>query len=159
LVKYPRLYECEHHGDSKFTYKDDAELLAWIKKGVKNPDRVPIEAQLADWADTMAYSVNDIEDVVRAGLLSFAELRSRAHEISNDVCEKLEKEAAREERKLSSLVEITSAAAIRELANDLEKRYAKPTELRMRKANLTQRPSRAPAHRSGQAAQSSRFDS
>jgi dGTPase len=136
LVKYPRLYDCQHHSDSNFTYKDDAELLAWIKEGVKNPDRKPIEAQLADWADTMAYSVNDIEDVVRAGLLSFVEMRSRAQEISKVVCEKLAKEAEKEGHKPKLVPEITSAKAIIGLAKDLEEKYAKPTELRVRKANL-----------------------
>ena len=136
LVKYPRLYDCEHHCDCKFTYKDDAALLEWIKKGVKNPEATPIEAQLADWADTMAYAVNDIEDVVRAGLLSFAEMRLRADDISKKVQEKLAKQAETEKRKFKPIPAITSAKAIEGLANDLEGRYAEQSELRMRKAKL-----------------------
>jgi dGTPase len=37
LVKYPELYSRKHAKDSSFTYEADCELLAWIKKGVKNP--------------------------------------------------------------------------------------------------------------------------
>lgn len=136
LVKYPRIYDCEQDKGSKFTYKSDSELLAWIKSGVKSPDTTPIEAQLADWADQMAYSVNDIEDIVRAGLLRFNEMRNRANRISEHTCEKLEKEANAEGRKPALVPLVTSAEAVVALANELEDNYEKPPDLRQRKAKL-----------------------
>jgi dGTPase len=136
LVKYPELYRRKHAKDSSFTYEADRELLAWIKKGVKDPTAIPIEAQLADWADQMAYSVNDIEDVVRAGLLSFVEMRTRAQEISDDVRKKIKGKAVKRGTKPNYQPQITSPEAIVMLANELEERYAQPRELRQRKANL-----------------------
>jgi dGTPase len=136
LVKYPNLYNCEQDRGSKFTYINDSELLAWIKKGLKNSNNTPVEAQLADWADQMAYSVNDIEDIVRAGLLRFNEMRSRAQEISDKVSARLRKAASSGGYKLALVPKVTGADAIVELANELEDRYEKPSELRQRKANL-----------------------
>lgn len=136
LVKYPEIYDPKRHKESKFTYEADRELLAWIKKGLRKPESIPIEAQLADWADQMAYSVNDIEDIVRAGLLSFMEMRTRASEISKRTCAKLQNSAKKADRKPNYVPRITDSAAIVRLANELEERYARPSDLRQRKANL-----------------------
>ncbi len=136
LVKYPAIYDPKRHSDSKFTYESDRELLSWIKKGINNPRATPLETQLADWADQMAYSVNDIEDVVRAGLLYFTEMRTRAKEISERVCAKLKSIANKAAQKPNYVPQLTGSDAIIGLANELEERYAKPAELRQRKANL-----------------------
>ena len=90
LVKYPVVYDpacssCK----PRFTYASDAKTLEWIKEGVKDKFKKPIEGEIADWADEVAYSVNDIEDSLRAGLLSFVDLEMRAEEISREVRKKL----------------------------------------------------------------------
>ncbi len=126
LVKYPNLYNKKHDTGSKFTYVDDSKLLAWIKDGIKKPESTPIETQLADWADQMAYCVNDIEDVMRAGLLSLVEMKTRAKEISERATPKIGK----------AVPDITAPSSIEALADDLEERYAKPSDLRERKMNL-----------------------
>ena len=136
LIKYPEIYDPARLEDSKFTYKSDEPLVDWIKNGIKDRARTPLEAQLADWADQMAYSVNDIEDIVRAGLLQFTEVRIRAKEISEDVCKKLKRAAERIGSEPKYVPAITSNDAIQALANELEERYAKPGEFRQRKANL-----------------------
>jgi dGTPase len=96
LTKYPRLFSrsdfIDEHGHPilegtkpkkpKFVYDHHAGLLAWIKEGVKNSAAKPIEGEIADWADTAAYSVNDIEDNLRAGIMDFLEMRKRADQIS-----------------------------------------------------------------------------
>jgi dGTPase len=136
LVKYPALYDPKKKQKGKFTYASDQPLLEWIKEGVRQPQAKPLEGQLADWADQMAYSVNDIEDVVRAGLLTFVEMRSRAEEISVRAREKY-KEARTERGEAEDPVpSIISSDKIVALANDFERRFAAPQTLRERKVNL-----------------------
>jgi len=136
LIKYPRIYNPKRSDGSKFTYQDDRQLLAWVKKGIRQRDRLPIEAQLADWADQIAYSVNDTEDIVRAGLLKFTDMRTRAQEISDDACRRLKSAAVKQDRKPNYISKVTDPKAIIQLANDLEERYAKPERLIQRKVNL-----------------------
>lgn len=136
LIKYPDVYNAKHSDGSRFTYQEDQHLLQWVKQGIKKPHRTSIEAQLADWADQMAYSVNDIEDVVRSGLLTFTEMRIRAQEISDDACKKIKTSAKREHTVPNYVPAITSPAAIIKLADELEKRYAEPAQLLRRKVNL-----------------------
>jgi dGTPase len=135
-VKYPEIYNAATNKGSKFTYEEDSELFSWIKNGVENRDQCPLEAQLADWADQMIYSVNDIEDATRAGLLNFVDMRTRAQEISNDAEASLAKDAAKLGRTLILRPDITGEEAIVRLAQKLEEKYAKPKSLRERKANL-----------------------
>jgi dGTPase len=135
LVKYPELYD-PAMDTVKFTYREDAELLGWIKDGIKQPNRIPVEGQLADWADQMAYSVNDIEDIVRAGLLDFAEMRIRAEAISDLACARLTRDAARRSESARCPQDITGAPAVVGLAGQLEELYTRPHKIRERKVNL-----------------------
>jgi dGTPase len=122
LTKYPTLFRKKDFKGRKpeFVYKDHAALLKWIKNGVRSPIQRPIECEIAEWADTSVYSVNDIEDNFRAGLLDFQEMEKRADEIEA-VCQGYK----------------ITAAEIKALARDLhEKLVIKPTTLRQRKAAL-----------------------
>ncbi|OKX85099.1 deoxyguanosinetriphosphate triphosphohydrolase [Corynebacterium glutamicum] len=47
-------------------YDEDAEILAWIRQGHKDL-RPPIEAQVMDFSDDIAYSVHDVEDGIVSG--------------------------------------------------------------------------------------------
>lgn len=128
LVKYPNLFNREQKPEEQhFTYAEDAELLKWIKDGVHDPSRKPIEGEIADWADQVAYCVNDIEDTLRAGLLSFIELRVRADEVSRAAS----KGAGREGEP-----SVTSPEAVRTLALGLQEQLLEPRDLRQRKINL-----------------------
>jgi len=135
LVKYPNLYDAAVEG-SKFTYESDQKLLGWIKEGIKDPLSTPIEGQIADWADQIAYSVNDIEDVVRAGLLSFVEMKTRAAEISAEAENKYLKARKEHGGEVKTLPHITSGKAIKKLASTFEEKFAAPSQLRDRKVNL-----------------------
>jgi dGTPase len=136
LVKYPELYDSQKQQKGKFTYASDQALLEWIKEGVKQPHAKPLEGQLADWADQMAYSVNDIEDVVRAGLLSFVEMRSRAEDISVRAEEKYKEARIERGEAEDPTPSMISRDAIVALADEFEERFAAPKTLRERKVNL-----------------------
>lgn len=135
LVKYPRLHNPCEEQKGKFTYKLDEDLLKWIKKGVTASEQLPLEAQIADWADQMAYSVNDIEDVVRAGLLSFPEMKARAAEILAEAKEKFVGTSAKS-KKLRSIPKMLTITSIEKIADEFQKKFITPKELRQRKINL-----------------------
>lgn len=131
LVKYPSIFDPTKHGDScKFTYAEDRDLLSWIKENVATPGRKPIEGEIADWADQVAYAVNDIEDTLRAGLLSFVEADTRADEVSLKATQNLEKLGAEVDP------EITGKEAIRSCVRHLQNKLVQPRDLRERKINL-----------------------
>jgi dGTPase len=139
LIKYTKPYDHENHDSPKCVYSSDEELVRWVKEGIKDPLKTPIEGQIADWADQITYSINDMEDVVRAGLLSFADLRSKSEEISDVAISKFKK--ARRERDGNSpeeIPDILSAGNISKFASTLEDLFVAPALIRDRKINLKQ---------------------
>jgi dGTPase len=54
-------------------YADDVPVFTWIREGAADRARC-LEAQIMDWADDVAYSVHDLEDGVRAGLVELQRL-------------------------------------------------------------------------------------
>ena len=64
-TKYPWTKD----GRRKFgVYDDDVELFAWVRAGRDDEGR-PLESQVMDWADDVAYSVHDVEDGIVGGLV------------------------------------------------------------------------------------------
>lgn len=50
-------------------YDEDAAILAWVREG--HTDALPpIEAQVMDWSDDIAYSVHDVEDGIVSGRIT-----------------------------------------------------------------------------------------
>lgn len=63
-TKYPWPHRA---GQRKFgVYADDLPVFGWLRQGAA-PETRPIEAQIMDWADDVAYSVHDVEDGIQAG--------------------------------------------------------------------------------------------
>ena len=52
----------------KFVYKEDEPILEWACKG-NDKKELSLECQIMDWADNIAYSVHDLEDLLDAGIL------------------------------------------------------------------------------------------
>lgn len=50
-------------------YDEDAEILAWLREG-HTDDRPPMEAQVMDCSDDIAYSVHDVEDGILSGRIT-----------------------------------------------------------------------------------------
>lgn len=78
-VKYPWGYaraDAHPKGERgrKFgVYPDDADAFRWLKEGAPS-ETVPLEGQVMDLADDIAYSVHDFEDAVATGAADLAEL-------------------------------------------------------------------------------------
>jgi dGTPase len=72
-IKYP--WPSAENSQKFGLYDDDAEIFAWVKNGVIG-ERTPLEAQVMDWADDVAYSVHDFEDSVQAGQIIIGNLES-----------------------------------------------------------------------------------
>jgi dGTPase len=127
LIKYSDLFKRpEFDGSSNFTYFEDETLLKWIKGGRKGKS---LECQIADWADAVAYSVDDTEDAFRAGILDFEQMKQRAGQISNIAKKKLEK------ARIADDPSITAPTAIQDEAKKLED-ISKILSLRQRKRAL-----------------------
>lgn len=70
-VKYPRTRtNADGSINRKYSaYDEDADVLAWARAG-HTDDRPPMEAQVMDFSDDIAYSVHDVEDGIVSGRVS-----------------------------------------------------------------------------------------
>jgi len=69
-VKYPWARGEAPDGGPKFgVYADDRPVFDWLREGAPEGGR-PIEAQVMDLSDDIAYSVHDVEDAVFGGFFS-----------------------------------------------------------------------------------------
>lgn len=54
-------------GQEKFSYDEDTKLVHKISQGIR---KKTFECEIMDWADEIAYSVHDLEDGIKAGMIS-----------------------------------------------------------------------------------------
>lgn len=67
LLKYPWLYT---QGAKKWgAYHTEQSEFDWAREWNRGDSNRSAEAELMDWADDVAYSVHDVEDFYRAGLI------------------------------------------------------------------------------------------
>ncbi|GAA6123997.1 deoxyguanosinetriphosphate triphosphohydrolase [Bifidobacterium psychraerophilum] len=89
-VKYPwTLNEAAQHPkgerSAKFcVYPDDVDVFRWLKQGEHGTER-PMECQVMDLSDDIAYSVHDVEDAIVAG--SFNPLTLADHKVIDAIVE------------------------------------------------------------------------
>jgi len=76
IMKYPWLREPDHTDRQKkwAAYAEDRPMFEFARAGL-TPGIKTLEAAIMDWADDIAYSVHDLEDFYRAGLVSWLHLR------------------------------------------------------------------------------------
>ncbi len=62
-------------------YPDDLPVFTWLREGAPEGGR-PLETQVMDWADDVAYSVHDLEDGVLSGQVRLEDLRRDGAELA-----------------------------------------------------------------------------
>ncbi|UIZ91686.1 deoxyguanosinetriphosphate triphosphohydrolase [Corynebacterium sp. CNCTC7651] len=140
-------------------YDEDAELLAWIRAG-HDDDRPPIEAQVMDFADDIAYSVHDVEDGIISGrislrvlwdLVELAALAEKGAAAFGGTIESL-LDAANELRTMPSIgaasefnYSLASWAQLKQLTSELVGRYVGAVVAATREAHASTTASIAPA--------------
>lgn len=84
VLKYPWFRETAGHRHRKFgAYRSEQREFDWAREGLGSARSV--EAELMDWADDIAYSVHDLDDFVRAGIIPLDRLRSDESEFGEFV--------------------------------------------------------------------------
>ncbi len=71
---------------SKFgIYNDDSQIFSWVREtgasGLSS-GRTPLEAQIMDWSDDVAYSVHDLEDGIVTGKIKIKEIERSLSDIA-----------------------------------------------------------------------------
>lgn len=81
VLKYPWLWTAGTHEDKWGAYRSEENELAWARQLHPQGDEArSAEAELMDWSDDIAYSVHDLEDFYRAGLIPIHILVRYPHE-------------------------------------------------------------------------------
>lgn len=78
LIKYPTKYsdvdKSQSIKDWKFYYDEDEKLVNWVKEGAPSGEHgveKSFECQIMDWSDDIAYSTHDLEDGLKAGMITY----------------------------------------------------------------------------------------
>jgi dGTPase len=72
ILKYKQPFSA---GVKKFYYDEDTDTIEWATAN-STPGARSFECQIMDWADEIAYSVHDLEDGMKAGMISSGRLRN-----------------------------------------------------------------------------------
>ena len=70
ILKYPwRFGHNPSKRDKWGCYEDDKEMLSWARQLGPGKNQQSDEARLMDWSDDVTYSVHDVDDFYRAGVI------------------------------------------------------------------------------------------
>lgn len=80
-LKYPWFYDASDSKRRKkwSAYSDDAAAFRFARQGTPGDER-SLEAEVMDWSDDIAYSIHDVEDFYRAGLVPIDRILESARE-------------------------------------------------------------------------------
>ncbi|MDC0720666.1 deoxyguanosinetriphosphate triphosphohydrolase family protein [Nannocystis bainbridge] len=78
VMKYPWLHKKDDpkKGRKWAAYHSDEPMFKFAREG-HEADRPTLEAQIMDWADDIAYSVHDLEDFHRAGMIHWSQIQEK----------------------------------------------------------------------------------
>jgi dGTPase len=66
ILKYPWIHQ---PGKTKWAvYQSERAVFDWVRE-IDHTDRKSLEAEIMDWADDIAYSIHDVDDFYRAGII------------------------------------------------------------------------------------------
>jgi dGTPase len=71
ILKYPRV---RGTAGKWGVYDSEQDLLAWVRRADPADTYKSAEAEIMDWADDVAYSVHDVDDFFRAGIMPLDQL-------------------------------------------------------------------------------------
>ncbi len=76
VLKYPWFRETQGKRHRKYgAYRTEEKEFNWVREGRLQAQK-SAEAEIMDWADDIAYSIHDVEDFYRAGLIPLDRLSS-----------------------------------------------------------------------------------
>lgn len=89
VLKYPWKRDLTNGGSKKHekfgAYVSEEEDLEFARKGYEATDRQSVEAAIMDYADDIAYSIHDLDDFYRAGLVPLHTLATDGDEFESFV--------------------------------------------------------------------------
>jgi dGTPase len=87
LLKYKtsfsELNKTQPSDKAKFYYDDDKELVNWACSGILT--RRSFDCEIMEWADDIAYSTHDLEDGIKAGMISRERLEDEESELRQTI--------------------------------------------------------------------------
>lgn len=69
-VPYSKINKSKPLEDWKFYYDNDRKLVEWACSGKSKRSENSFESEIMNWADDIAYSTHDLEDGIKAGMIS-----------------------------------------------------------------------------------------
>ena len=83
--KYSDVNKSEPQSKWKFYYDEDECLVKWAKEGAPNLNIKSIECEIMNWSDDIAYSTHDLEDGIKAGMISHDNLEQVEQSIRSEL--------------------------------------------------------------------------
>jgi len=83
-TKYSELDKSLDISKWKFYYDEDEKLVNWTKERSPSSER-SIECEMMNWADDIAYSTHDLEDGIKAGMISYEKIEKMEKRVRDEI--------------------------------------------------------------------------